>query len=408
MTAISFGTSHPIRGVMWLALSFLVACANERNLSSQQGRPVRSAEQHVDARIVTGRFENSTRVLGTGGGGDVYQGPPRFGKDLFAAVGLPLRPGEKNWPLDVKSSVASSVTWIVGGRSLDLGSALKCSYRSSVTGGLPRTVNVWLGSRPGLTQLSEKEIQGLAFRKLLQDVALTECPPTWGAMVSSVWGGDAWGRLEARESQRVADEKVAAIAHEERNRNAIRLEMDKKEQASKLSGSEFLVKPSGGVVGKLPSDGDIRDAVVQAWVDGWRFSREESDILSGEGTAGIDWVRFRVIIEKSECEFKNGHYRCIYLQTLERMPSSKDFLSAFVAMKLRDVISEFNFGQKKTFGEYFYWKEGRLLSKGLTVKLNKEREAVEIALKIDAEENERKRSRQEKCRYIYGPYTSCY
>lgn len=137
-------------------------------------------------------------------------GKPRFGKafgELHYLGGF--SPGEKNWALEQNNVQRGPVQLITGGRILNIGQRIHCVYRHPTDRNLFRSISAWLGTRPDMSALTPAEIKYVGWQKVEFDVAIADCPKTWGEAVNAIDGPEGWANLEKLKMQEKAAQDQA-------------------------------------------------------------------------------------------------------------------------------------------------------------------------------------------------------
>lgn len=101
---------------------------------------------------------------------------------------------------------------------------LTCTYNKPGDRNVYRSVTLWANSRPDMSQSSDNDINGLSGlkSKLTADIAISQCPATWGDALTLVWGPTAMDDIKqtARDREKRNEELNAAWEEGEKKKYA--------------------------------------------------------------------------------------------------------------------------------------------------------------------------------------------
>lgn len=141
--------------------------------------------------------------------------PPRYVSPLTASK---FDPAELSWPL-VFSRVDSDFS--LSPYSTKLHAArIVCQWRNPANRSEFHGMSLWKGKRPDLSQSSDPESLESVWNRMSADIAVDQCPATWGEALILVWGPTApqLAQAKAKEYQkRQAELKASGETEEQRS-----------------------------------------------------------------------------------------------------------------------------------------------------------------------------------------------
>ncbi|MDI4635391.1 hypothetical protein J7U46_20170 [Pelomonas sp. V22] len=137
--------------------------------------------------------------------------PPRF---IIALETTKFDPSELEWPLTFARDRDMNINLY---SMKDVARRIDCQWRNPADKSDFRAISLWKGRRPDLSFATDKDSKDYAMGRLTADIAIDQCPATWGEAVTLVWGPNAVKQLQAsaQKFQRRQDELKASGETEE-------------------------------------------------------------------------------------------------------------------------------------------------------------------------------------------------